>query len=324
MACPPALVNVVRDGVVESVHRGHVAVTDAGGALRWALGQPELLVYPRSAAKPFQALASLELLVEGGGDLRSESLAVACASHEGTHAQQTEVAYLLALAGLDESALRCPSALPADLTTLLAQGVPTALAHNCSGKHAAFLLAHSAAGGDPGRYLDPASRLQRRVRDHLAAVTGSAPTGPGTDGCGAPAWLLPLRAIAAGFARLAATGAGPLGRIRAAMTARPDLVGGAASADSAFMLADAGVVAKRGAEAVLAAGWDGPQGPLGIAVKIADGSARAAAPTVAAVLGGLGARVPDALAAPPVLGGGRPHGRIEVTAAVRSCPARGR
>lgn len=319
MPCPPALVNVVRDGVVESEHRGHVAVADASGALHWALGQPDLLLYPRSAAKPFQALASLELLTEAGGDLRGESLAVACASHEGSHAQQTEVAYLLALGGLDESALRCPPALPVDLPTLLAQGVPTALAHNCSGKHAAFLLAHG--GGDPERYLDPASRLQRRVRDHLAAVSGGVPAGPGTDGCGAPAWLLPLRALATGFARLAAADTGPLGRVRAAMTARPDLVGGAASADTALMLADAGVVAKRGAEAVLAAGWSGPQGPLGVAVKVADGAARAAAPTVAAVLGALGARVPDALAAPPVLGGGRLHGRLEVTPAVRSCPA---
>jgi L-asparaginase II len=107
------------------------------------------------------------------------------------------------------------------------------------------------------------------------------------------------------------------------MTSRPDLVGGATCADTVLMLTDHRVVAKRGAEAVLAAGlthqWFGP---LGLAVKIEDGSPRATGPALAAAVRALGARADDEIARPAVLGGGRRHGAVEadpaIAAAVRA------
>ncbi|WP_181782985.1 asparaginase, partial [Pseudonocardia pini] len=45
---------VVRSGVVESVHLGHLAVTDGPG-----LGDPGAVVLPRSSLKPVQAAAML-------------------------------------------------------------------------------------------------------------------------------------------------------------------------------------------------------------------------------------------------------------------------
>jgi hypothetical protein len=51
---------------------------------------------------------------------------------------------------------------------------------------------------------------------------------------------------------------------------------------------------------------------VGVAVKIADGAGRAAGPVAAAVLRRLGAAVPAAVLHRPVLGGGRPHGELEV------------
>nr|MBA2529990.1 asparaginase [Euzebyales bacterium] len=284
----PALVRVVRNGVVESAHSGHVAVCDPSGAVVAALGDAELPTYVRSAVKPFQALAILELLEQAGVTLDVDGLAIGCASHDGTEAHQIEAARLLAEAGLDEAALQCPPALPKDLPTILDQRRPEPLAHNCSGKHAAFLLAHTAIGEPPASYLDTASQLQRRVRDHLAEVSGATPTGPGIDGCGAPAWVLPLRGLATGFARMAVAGDGHLLRVRAAMTARPDLVGGEEAFDTQFMRHDPRVVAKRGAEAVLAAGLDRAGAPVGVAIKIVDGGARADGPVMAAVLEVLG------------------------------------
>lgn len=304
------LVQLTRGGVVESSHSGAVAVADADGTLLGGLGEVDGLVYARSAVKPFQALASARLLRAAGHTLAPAGLAVASASHPGTDDAQIEAAHLLALAGLDEAALQCPPTWPLDTGSLRAAERPTALAHNCSGKHAAFLWAHLATGGDPGTatggYLDLASPVQQEVRDVLTEVTGAAPTGPGVDGCGAPAWRVPLVRLAVGFARLAAGDAG-LADVRDAMAARPDLLGGPDAADSALLRADPGVVAKRGAEGVLAAGIVTARGPVGVAVKITDGSGRAALAPAAAVLRALGATVPARLMRAPYPPG-RPAG----------------
>lgn len=275
---------------------------DADGTVVGGLGDFDALVYPRSALKPFQTVASSDLLASVALALPApDGVAIACASHTGSTEHQVEAAHLLALAGLDESALRCPPDWPAHLPTLRDSRAPARLAFNCSGKHGAFLWAHTATGGEPQGYLDLVSPVQERVREVLEEVTGVAPTGPGMDGCRAPAWRLPLVRLARGFARLAAAeGDSALGRVRAAMGERPDLVGGPGCADTELMTADARVVAKRGAEGVLAAGIARDQGPLGVAVKVADGGSRGAVPPVAAILRALGATVPGDLARTPV------------------------
>lgn len=304
------LVHVVRNGVVESVHRGHVVVGDARGNVVAALGDAARLTYVRSAVKPFQALATLDLLSAGGRDLDDHSLAITCASHDGSDDQQIEAARLLADAGLDESALQCPPALPRDPDTAWAQRWPYPLAHNCSGKHAGFLYATVTAGQDPAAYLARESAVQQRVIQRLADTCGAAPQGPGVDGCGAPAWLLPLTALATGFARLAAADSPDLGRVRRAMSAHPDLVGGPASTDTKLMRCDQRVVAKRGAEAVFAAGLGNAADSLGIAVKITDGGARGDAPVAAALLTALGIDVPQEVRTPLIYGGGAVQGAL--------------
>lgn len=323
--CPPLLASAVRDGFVESRHRGHVAVCDAGGRLLASLGHPHAAVYPRSAVKPFQAAAVLDVLGPEAGMLDDAAIAIAAASHSGSDDHMVEAARVLALADLDEAALQCPPALPTDERALAAGHRPERLAYNCSGKHAAFLLAQVAAGGDPRDYLDPASVVQRAVAARLAALTGATPAGPGVDGCGAPAWRLPLNALAIAFARLAARPPSgddrALATVAAAMRARPQLVGAPDADDTALMEADPRVVAKRGAEAVFGAGLARDSG-IGVAVKIADGGARAAGPVAAAVLAALGADVPPRVVAPPVLGGGRVHGQVEVEAGVARAFAR--
>jgi L-asparaginase II len=309
--CPPVLVQVVRDGVVESEHRGHAAVVAIDGTVVEAIGE-DPVIYPRSTLKPFQALATLDLTAAAGHDLTPRGVAIACASHAATDDQVIEVAHLLALGGFDESALLCPPALPTDEAALLAVDGPAPIASNCSGKHAGFLLAQQAAGDAPERYLEVDSAVQRQVAERLVDSTGAAPSGPGVDGCGAPAWRLPLSAVARGYARLAAASSGALARVLSAMRSRPDLVGGAGSPDIELMQADGRVVAKRGAEAVFAAGASLPEGTIGVAVKIGDGGGRAAAPVAAALLRRAGARVPAHVLAPPVLGGGRPRGALTV------------
>lgn len=315
------LVRLVRNGVVESVHRGHVVVCTPDATIVTALGVPDRLTYVRSTVKPFQALAVLDMLAEEGIAMDTDALAIACSSHDGTDTQQIEAARVLAEAGLDESALQCPPAFPRDVAAARSQAEPHPLAHNCSGKHAGFLWATVAAGDDPAGYLDVDSGLQQRVARRLADACGATPQGPGVDGCGAPAWLLPLQALATGFARLAAGSTPPLLQVRDAMRARPLLVGGPASVDTALMRADTGVVAKRGAEAVFAAGVVAGASSLGVAVKIVDGAPRADGPVVATLLAALGRAVPDSVARPQVFGGGRPQGVLEVDPVVERAAA---
>ena len=317
------LARLVRNGIVESVHTGHVVVCDAAGTVLAAAGDATRMTYVRSAIKPFQALATLDLLDAAGFVLDSAGLAIASASHDGTSDHQIEAARLLAEAGLDEGALQCPAALPSDPDTAWAQRRPHPLAHNCSGKHASFILATVFNGDDPAHYRSLDSPLQQRIRERLAESCDATPQGPGVDGCGAPAWLLPLAGLATGFARLAGDASRQLARVHAAMTAHPLLIGGSALADTQLMRADSRIVAKHGAEAVFGAGVAQGSG-LGIAVKIDDGNKRADGPVVAAVLDALGMTVPAALVRPPVWGGGEVQGALEVDAAVPALAASAR
>lgn len=310
------LVHVVRNGVVESVHRGHVVVADPQGKVLAALGDPQRLTYVRSAVKPFQALATLDLLSEGGRDVDDVSVAIMCASHDGSDDQQIEAARVLAEAGLDDAALQCPPALPRAVASSRVLQQPDPLAHNCSGKHAGFLAAMAAAGERPASYLAPDSAIQQRVAQRLADTCGATPQGPGIDGCGAPAWLLPLASLATGFAQLAAGTSPELARVRDAMRTHPELIAGPAWGDTLLMQGDRRVVAKRGAEAVFATGVTAGSSGLGIAVKITDGGVRAAAPVAASVLAALGMTVPQEVRRPLLYGGGGVQGAVQPTAQV--------
>ena len=314
------LARVVRNGVVESVHTGSVVVCDATGATLAAIGDASRMTYVRSAVKPFQALAVLDVLDSAGFDLDPPGLAIACASHDGTDDHQIEAARLLAEAGLDESALQCPPALPRDLSAPHAQRTPHPLAHNCSGKHASFLLATVLAGDDPTAYLHVDSPLQQRIVERVADACSATPQGPGVDGCGAPAWLLPLDGLARAFARLAAGATPELARVRRAMVGHPMLIGGPLALDSQLIAANPAVVAKRGAEAVFGAGTS-LAGGLGVAVKIDDGGPRADAAVAATVLAALGTTTPDQIRRPVVLGGGVAQGAVEIDDAVRALAA---
>ena len=53
-------VEVVRGGTVESRHTVHVAVQDAHGRTLASVGDPSVLTFHRSAAKPMQALPLVE------------------------------------------------------------------------------------------------------------------------------------------------------------------------------------------------------------------------------------------------------------------------
>jgi L-asparaginase II len=288
--------------VVESRHLGHVVVGGLDGEVEVALGDPALPTFVRSAAKPFQATACLELLDLAGGTPTPMEVAVSWASHRGEPQHVDAVRRLLRRSATPPDGLTCP----ADRPEADPAATPARLWHNCSGKHALFALAGMHQGTARSHLLDPDGPLQRVVLGVLAEVFG-APLAVGTDGCGAPAVVVPLARLAGAYAALAVDDR--FERVRTAGLTHPELVGGVGRLESALL--GAGVVAKVGAEGVYAAGWvDRVGAPYGIAIKALDGSPRGVAALLRDTLVGLGVAPRDVWSPPPPLGGGRPAGEV--------------
>ncbi|MBU8537780.1 asparaginase [Falsiroseomonas tokyonensis] len=291
------LARIWRGPVVESVHRGTVVVADFEGRLVGSWGDAGLMTFPRSALKPFQAMALVESGAAEAYGLSDEYIAMACASHDAQPFQTALVSDWLGRLGLDESALVCGPALPrreADQATAFAEGGPRRLYHNCSGKHCGFLTVarHLGAGLDYGNAAHPAQRLYLEIlSDYIGRDASGLPMG--RDGCGLPALALPMRDLAKAAARLSlGYSANPARRAAAkrvlgAMQAHPDHISGMDSATSRIFRATQGrVVLKGGAEGFVMALV--PERGLGICIKIADGSSRAKYGVLARTLGHYG------------------------------------
>ena len=300
-----AVVEVSRGSLVESRHRVSIAVADGEGHLRARAGQAELVVYARSAVKPFQALP---LVDDGAADrfgFSPAELALCCGSHNAEERHLEAVRAILRGIGADEEALACGPHVPlgaAAAQALAARGEePTRIHNNCSGKHAGMLALARFHGWPLAGYHRPEHPVQERVRAEIARWTGlpGDEIHAGIDGCGVPTFALPLSALAAAFARLSAAArrgdAGPA-RVVGAMVQNPEYVAGTDRLCTDLMRVAAGrIVAKVGAEGVYCAGIPGAE--LGLALKVEDGGGRAAEPALLAVLAALHVLADDELAA---------------------------
>lgn len=163
---------IERSGFVESRHGGSAIVLGSDGVVLRSLGDVTTPVFPRSTLKPFQALA----VMTSGVELAGPDAVLATASHAGTPEHIAIVRRLLARADLPISALRCPADWPLDAqarAALIRAGENSApLYMNCSGKHAAMLLACVQNGWLVDDYRDPEHPLQRRIRDVVERFTG--------------------------------------------------------------------------------------------------------------------------------------------------------
>lgn len=304
-ASTPILVEALRGGIVESFHRGSVAIVDASGAVHTAWGDIDRPVFPRSAVKLLQALP---LVLSGAADelgLTDEELALACSSHNGEPEHAATAASMLAKAGVDVRVLECGAHWPyhdASLKALAARGEsPSALHNNCSGKHSGFvclgcrLNGGRASGGDlfgfMRGYVQPDHPVMREVSGALQHATGFdlSGTARGVDGCSIPTFAIPLRHLAHAFAKVAAGhGMGAdhdaaARRLRKAIARAPHMVAGSGRVDTRLMQHfGARVCCKGGAEGVHCIAL--PELGLGIAVKMDDGNNARAADVVTAAL----------------------------------------
>lgn len=291
----PVTVEVTRGLLVESRHRGAVAVVDGDGKLVFSLGDIEAAVFPRSACKAMQALPLVESGAADAYGFGDRELALACSSHIGEDEHVAVAASMLSRAGRDVETLECGAHWSSSQKTLIHQArmldAPNALHNNCSGKHAGFVCACCHQGVDPKGYVGYQHPLQVQLRDVMESLTGAAlgTDNCGTDGCSIPTYAVPLRGLAHGFAKMA-TGNGlePLRakasrRLVEACMAEPFYVAGSGRACTQLMqIAPGRIFAKTGAEGVFCAAI--PEKGIAIALKCEDGTTRAAEAMVAATL----------------------------------------
>ncbi|MGC4894900.1 asparaginase [Micromonospora sp. DT31] len=308
------LAEVVRSGFVEGLHRGSVVVLDATGRPVGGAGDVTSPIFPRSSNKPMQAVGMLR----AGLPLTDPAdVALVAASHAGEEFHVERVVALLRDAGLTGEALRCPPDLPfgeaAREAVLRAGGGPSRVLMNCSGKHAGMLRTCLAAGWSLDGYWRPEHPLQRRLAAAVEEATGERAAAVGVDGCGAPVLAVSLTGLARAFLRLVDAELGTVERTVAdAMRAYPELVGGTRAEDTRLMRGVPGLLAKIGAEGVIAAAVPGVGA---VALKIDDGAARPRMPVLASALARLRVAAPilTEYAEAPILGGGLPVGAVRPT-----------
>ncbi len=292
------LVEVRRGAIVESRHRGHIAVVDGRGETVAALGAIETVTYLRSSAKPFQALP---LITSGAADafnFTEQEIAVACGSHSGETIHTQIVQKMLDHANLSSSLLKCGIHEPFDRE--VARGLrrdgmsPDILQNNCSGKHTGMLALALMLNAPTDSYDDAEHPVQVAIKKFVARFASfeASQIVTGVDGCGVPVFGMPVRCMATMYAHLISPPADfddatrtAATRIVGAMRRFPEMVGGTRERlDTEIMRAtDGRVISKVGAEGVYTAGVmpsdDFPHG-LGIALKIEDGEDRRARPVV--------------------------------------------
>lgn len=305
---------LTRDGFAESFHHGVLAVVDQHGSTLLERGNPDAIVYPRSTLKPLQALAVLDTGIE----LSPLNLTLTTASHCGSARHRDAIRALLEEYGLDESALQCPQDWPLGNTEraqYLAEGYEaSALAMNCSGKHAGFLAACTHAGFSTEDYLSFDHPLQQAIVETITSYTGEAPTFTSRDGCGAPLHALSLRGLARGIARIAAGTSEHEQQLLHAVRDNAWAIDGEGR-DNTVTIETLGGIAKIGAEGLVVIGT--PSG-VAVAVKILDGSMRATSLVALAALESVGAisstdaATLSARMAHPVSGGEAIIGALEV------------
>lgn len=289
-----------------------------------ALGNPAALVYGRSSLKFFQAITVLR----AGVPLAGAELVLASASHAGTPRHVGIVRSMLARAGLTEDHLQCPADWPLDSASRAAASGAAArraaargrqrITMNCSGKHAAFLLACVQNGWPVESYLHPQHPLQVVIRATVEEFTGSPVGHVGVDGCGAPVFATTLTQLATAIGRVTKGTDVDAAALVTAILAEPWALDGPGRANT-VVIEQLGLIAKGGAEGVMVMG--APDGTA-VALKMIDGSARATSLVALALLGSVGTISPaeaervGALVTEKVLGGGEVVGSIRPSALV--------
>jgi L-asparaginase II len=264
------LAELTRNGLVESIHAGHLIMLNADGSDHKVKGSVDMPIFPRSSVKCMQTSA----MVRSGLKLEPRLLALTEASHSGASMHQEGVLEILASVGLNESDLQCAFDKPLGDAERIAWGdkPATRLAMNCSGKHAGMLATCVANGWDTKTYLNADHPLQVAVLAEIESLAGAKVSNKTFDGCGAPLFALTTRQLANAIRNITISKDPVHVEVMNAARAHPEMVAGEGRLTTRTMKSVPGLFMKEGAEAVEVASMaDGRT----LVFKISDGSWRA-------------------------------------------------
>ncbi len=301
------LVNVIRGGRVESVHRGDWVVVDVHGHILAHRGDPMKRTFWRSSAKPFQAIPTLESGAEARFSMTTEEIALLCASHNGEARHVDTALGLLHKLGLSAESLDCGAAQPmlleAAFETIKRGDSFSPLQNPCSGKHSGMLALCLIKGWPLENYISMNHPVQLEMLKSIAHSVSmeEGDIGLAIDGCGVPVFELPIYNMALAYARLSqpeafyeGAGLSAAKRVASAMTSAPFFVAGTKRLDTNLMEATSGrILAKLGAESVYCVSL--MSRGIGIVLKIEDGSYRGIDPVIIDLLRRMGALSEDEL-----------------------------
>tara|TARA_A100001011_G_scaffold333612_1_gene361440 strand:- start:1442 stop:2467 length:1026 start_codon:yes stop_codon:yes gene_type:complete len=282
------LVEVYRGDLVESNHFGHVVISNNIGKVLAYWGNPTTIIYPRSSCKIIQALPLVEMGLERDFSLTDKHLALACASHSGGEIHLNVAKDWLQKIKLDEKDLLCGSHLPYDKIELqkikINNEKPSQLHNNCSGKHLGFLTIAKAISKNidyKKDYIDVDHTVQKIVKKTFEDITGFQNPDYALDGCSAPNFACSIQSLAKAMAvfanpeNLQKNRIMSMKKLRNAVLNFPELTAGSDRLCTKIMKKSNGrLIVKVGAEGVYTAML--LDKGLGMALKICDGSKRAA------------------------------------------------
>lgn len=278
----PILVEVYRNEVLESFHRGVVCVVDAQNKVIFSQGDIHQLCYPRSAMKLLQVIP----LLESGGmehfDFTLEEIAIMCGSHNGEPDHLRVVRSVLSKCGLDESTLQCGAQYPTskkDADKLIRENSkPGPIHNNCSGKHAGMLAMCQLKEWPVENYLHPDHPLQQAILE-ICSLFYEWPKEKmviALDGCSAPIFSVPVFNQAVGYKNLVYPAVFPEAIERAcaiiieAVSGYPFMIAGTNRYCTDMLQVTAPtIIGKTGAEGIFCMGFT--EHKLGVCIKIDDG-----------------------------------------------------
>ena len=277
----PISCRVTRGDFTESIHVAFAVIVDSEGHIIYSTGDPHYLTCIRSSLKPFQAAASVKAGAVDAAGFDEKELALMCASHKGEDIHVDTALSMVNKLGLGSDDFECGSHYPSDTVTrhkmIRENEVATALHNNCSGKHAGMLALAKYLEVETEGYINKQHPVQRAILEYVSELSGESDIQTETDGCSAPTPFMTLKTIAELFQSLASCKKPELKRVYDSMVSYPELVGGTNHFDSMFISAlDGRGVTKVGGESIRGISLNTEKyGPIGVSIKILDGSFRA-------------------------------------------------
>lgn len=136
-------VKVLRNGLVESIHRADIVVVNKTGKIIYKYGNPNKFTYIRSSAKPIQAINVVKSGAYNYFNFSLKELAIMCSSHFSQKVHVEVIKNILNKLKLDKSYLKCGKTRSRKKRIAIKQAEnnqkKSSILNDCSGKHCGFL-----------------------------------------------------------------------------------------------------------------------------------------------------------------------------------------